>query len=44
VTAKLEWLCRTMTRPALSNERMQCNAAGQAVLNLEPRGVTAPRA
>jgi len=27
--------CRTITRPALANERVQCNAAGQVVLKLK---------
>jgi hypothetical protein len=40
---RLEQLCRTITRPALSDERVQCNAAGQVVLELKPRGATAPR-
>ena len=31
----LEQLCRTITRPALANERVQCNAAGQVVLTLK---------
>ena len=31
----LERLCRTITRPALANERVQCNAAGQVVLKLK---------
>ena len=31
----LEQLCRTVTRPALANERVQCNAAGQVVLKLK---------
>ena len=31
----LEQLCRTITRPAPANERMQCNAAGQVVLKLK---------
>ena len=31
----LEQLCRTITRPALANERVQCNAAGQVVLRLK---------
>jgi Putative transposase len=31
----LELLCRYITRPALANERVQCNAAGQAVLKLK---------
>ena len=31
----LEQLCRTITRPALANERVQCNAAGQVVLKLK---------
>lgn len=32
----LEQLCRYITRPALANERVQCNAAGQAVLLKTP--------
>jgi len=32
---RLEQLCRYITRPALSDERMQCNAAGQAALKLK---------
>ena len=28
-------LCRCITRPALANERVQCNAAGQGVLKLK---------
>ena len=31
----LERLCRTITRPALANERVQTNAAGQVVLKLK---------
>jgi hypothetical protein len=31
----LEQLCRYITRPALANKRMQCNAAGQVVLKLK---------
>ncbi|HEY5285160.1 MAG TPA: transposase [Polyangia bacterium] len=31
----LEQLCRYITRPALANERVQCNAAGQVVLELK---------
>ena len=31
----LEQLCRTITRPALADERVQCNAAGQVVLKLK---------
>jgi len=31
----LELLCRYITRPALANERVQCNAAGQVVLKLK---------
>ena len=31
----LEQLCRYITRPALANERVQTNAAGQVVLKLE---------
>ena len=30
----LEQLCRYITRPALANERAQCNADGQVVLKL----------
>jgi Putative transposase len=30
----LEQLCRTITRPALANERVQINTAGQVVLKL----------
>ena len=32
---RLEQLCRYITRPALANERVQCNAAGQVVLKLK---------
>ena len=32
---RLEQLCRYITRPALANERVQCNAAGRVVLELE---------
>jgi len=31
----LEQLCRTITRPALANERLQTSAAGQVVLKLK---------
>ena len=31
----LEQLCRYLTRPALANERVQTNAAGQVVLKLK---------
>ena len=31
----LEQLCRTITRPALANERVQTNTAGQVVLKLK---------
>ena len=31
----LEQLCRHITRPALADERVQCNAAGQVVLKLK---------
>jgi len=31
----LEQLCCYITRPALTNERVQCNAAGQVVLQLK---------
>ena len=31
----LEQLCRYITRPALANERVQCNAGGQVVLKLK---------
>ncbi len=34
-TAKLEQLCRYITRPALANERVRTNAAGQVVLKLK---------
>ena len=40
---RLEQLCRYITRPALANERVQCNAAGQVVLKLKTAGMTAPR-
>ena len=33
----LEQLCRYITRRALTNERVQCNAAGQVVLKLKTR-------
>jgi hypothetical protein len=32
---RLVRLCRDITRPALANERVQCDAAGQAVLALK---------
>ena len=32
---RLEQLCRYITRPALANERVQCNSAGQVVLKLK---------
>ena len=32
---RLEQLCRYITRPALANERLQINAAGQVVLKLK---------
>ena len=31
----MEQLCRYITRPALANERVQCNGAGQVVLKLK---------
>ena len=31
----LKQLCRHIARPALANERVQCNAAGQVVLKLK---------
>ncbi len=31
----LERLCRYITRPALANERVRCNAVGQGVLTLK---------
>ena len=34
----LEQLCRYITRPALANERVQTNAAGQVVLTLADTG------
>ena len=39
----LEQLCRYITRPALANERVQTNAAGQVVLSSRRPGATAPR-
>jgi len=39
---RLEQLCRTTTRPALANERVQCNSAGQVVLKLKTAYATAP--
>jgi len=33
----LEQMCRYITRTALANERVQCNAAGQVVLKLRTR-------
>ena len=33
----LEQLCRYITRPALADERVQTNAAGQVVLKLKTR-------
>ena len=39
----LEQLCRYITRPAVANERVQTNAAGQVVLRLKTPGATAPR-
>ena len=36
-------LCRYITRSALANERVQTNAAGQAVLKLKTPGATRPR-
>ncbi len=32
---ELERLCRTITRPAIANERLQRNRAGQVVLQLK---------
>jgi hypothetical protein len=32
---RLEQLCRSITRPALSDERVRCNAAGQVELKLK---------
>ena len=32
---RLEQLCRYITRPALSDERVQCNAGGQVGLKLK---------
>ena len=32
---ELERLCRTITRPAIANERLKCNGAGQVVLQLK---------
>ena len=39
----LEPLCRTITRPALANERVHTKAAGQVVHKLKTPGVTAPQ-
>jgi len=39
---RLEQLCRTTTRPALANERVQCNSPGQVVLKLKTACATAP--
>ena len=39
----LEQPCRYITRPAVANERVQTNAAGQVVLRLKTPGATAPR-
>lgn len=39
----LEQLCRFITRPALANERVQTNAAGQVVLKLKTHGATNSR-
>lgn len=33
--SRLQQLCRYITRPALADERVQCNAAGQVVLRLK---------
>ena len=35
VRKRLEQLCRYITRPALSDERVQCNVAGQVELKLK---------
>ncbi len=32
---ELEYLCRYITRPAIANERLALNSAGQVVLTLE---------
>ena len=32
---ELERLCRTITRPAIANERLKCNRAGQVVRQLK---------
>ncbi|MFO0296067.1 MAG: transposase [Pseudomonadota bacterium] len=37
---RLEQLCRYITRPALSDERVQLNAAGQVELKLETQAKT----
>jgi len=39
----LEQLCRYITHPALANERVQLNVAGQVMLNSRRPGVTAPQ-
>lgn len=35
--SKLEHLCRYITRPAIANERLRVNHAGQVVLELKTR-------
>jgi Putative transposase len=35
ITGALEQRCRYITRPALADERVQCNAAGQVGLELK---------
>jgi hypothetical protein len=40
---RLEQLCRYITRPALSDERVQCNAAGQMEFSSRHRGEAIPR-
>jgi len=37
----LEQLCRYIARPALANERVQTNAAGQVVLKLSKNEIDA---
>jgi hypothetical protein len=40
---RLEQLCRYITRPALSDERVQLNTAGHVVPSSRPPGATGPR-
>jgi len=40
---ELERLCRYITRPAIANERLRRDGAGDVVLQLKSAGATAPR-